>query len=196
VKKLNISLLAFALTAAVTMAGCNRTAPTDAAADTAPAARSAESAAPAPVSAKPAVALAKFGPAIPEDLMSPPAQSGGECGIEATESSPQGAELVLSRSKPEHIEGWALDRSATTASEGIYVKLATGSDASYFAKANGVVRAGLGIRLQDPQLDRAGFVVDADLADVPAGTYEVQVAQRVNGKVLLCATGRSARVVD
>ena len=198
-KKLNMAWVLAALTSVALLVGCQRGADSG----NGSAEQAGEASAPDPA-ATPApevlgaarVAAVKFGPAIPEDLASPPAESGGECGIEATEAAPQGSELRLHRSKPERIEGWALDRTAVATSESIYVKLATGGDASYFVKASSVVRPGLGVRLQDESLDRAGFVVDADLSEVPAGNYEVQVAQRVGGRVLLCATGRSARVID
>ena len=137
-----------------------------------------------------------MGPAIPEDLQSPPAQSGGECGIESTATLPQGAELSLSRSRAESVEGWALSRETAAKASRVYIKLASDGGASYFAPVTMVTRPGLGIRLNDEARDDAGFKVTFDLHDVPTGAYTVQVAQRIDGKVLLCATGRTATVAD
>jgi hypothetical protein len=141
-------------------------------------------------------AMVKFGPALPQDLQGSPAQSGGECGIEATAAVPQGGELALSRSRPELIQGWAIYREDKTKPSNVYLKLASGGDASYFAPVTMESRAGLGIRLGDETLDNAAFKATLDLGDVPAGEYTVQVAQRVGEKILLCATGRSAKVSD
>lgn len=142
-----------------------------------------------------ASAVSQFGPALPEDLQGA-VQSGGECGIEATSEVPQGAELSLSRSTPQLIEGWALDRADKTAATSVYLKLESGGDASYFVPVTMVTREGLGIRLGDESLDSAAFSVNAALAEVPAGQYNMQVAQRIGDKILLCATGRSAKVVE
>lgn len=143
-----------------------------------------------------AAPAAQFDPAIPAELQSPPAESGGECGIEATETVPQGAMLQLAKSRVEHIEGWALVRDAAAPAEAVYLKLASSGEASYFVPVQMVDRAGLGVRLGEPALDRAGFVVDAGLQHVPAGEYSVQLAQRIDGRVLLCATGRNATVLE
>jgi hypothetical protein len=138
----------------------------------------------------------QFDPAIPQELRSPPAESGGECGIEATADVPQGAPLKLSRAQDATIEGWALVRGSKTDAESVYLKLASDGDASYFVPVKVVNRPGLGIRLGDAGLDRAGFAVVAGLQNVTPGEYTVQVAQRVAGRVLLCATGRSATVTE
>lgn len=148
------------------------------------------------VSASSLEAIANMGPAIPEDLQSSPAQSGGECGIEATAAVPQGGVLEFSRARPEFVEGWALYRQDAAKPSSIYIKLASDGEASYFAPVTLLSRPGLGIRLGDAAFDTAGFKVTLGLNDVPAGTYTVQVAQRVGDKVLLCATGRTAKVSD
>ena len=141
-------------------------------------------------------AIASMGPAIPEDLQSSPAQSGGECGIEATATVPQGGVLEFSRARPEFVEGWALYREDSTKPTSVYIKLASDGEASYFAPVTMLSRPGLGIRLGEAAFDGAGFKVTLGLNDVPVGTYTVQVAQRVGDKVLLCATGRTAKVSD
>lgn len=178
----------------VALAACNP------ATESSPAKPQASAQAPAPAASPLATAHAvgavQFGPAIPADLQSPPAESGGECGIEATPTVPQGGELQFARSRVEHVEGWALVRDAKAEAEHVYLKLASNGNASYFALATPISRPGLGIRLGDASLDRAGFTIDVGLQDVPAGKYTVQVAQRINGRVLLCATGRSATVTD
>lgn len=143
-----------------------------------------------------AAPAAQFDPAIPAELQSPAAESGGECGIEATEAVPQGATLQFAKSRVERIEGWALVRDASAPAEAVYLKLASSGEASYFVPVQMVDRAGLGVRLGEPALDRSGFVVDAGLQHVPAGEYSVQLAQRIDGRVLLCATGRNATVVE
>lgn len=188
------STLALTIAAAALAAACTQqTAPTASTPESAPTPVT-EPASSEPVQQATATA-SQFGPALPQDLQGP-VQSGGECGIEATAEVPQGAELSLSRSAPQLIEGWALDRGDKTAPTSVYLKLESGGDASYFVPVAMVTRAGLGIRLGDASLDSAAFSVNAALAEVPAGQYNVQVAQRIGDKILLCATGRSAKVAE
>ena len=141
-------------------------------------------------------AIVKFGPALPQALQGSPAQSGGECGIEATAEVPQGGQLSFSRSRPELIQGWAVYREDKTPPSSVYLKLASGGDASYFALVTMESRAGLGVRLRDESLDNAAFKATLGLSDVPAGDYSVEVAQRVGDKILLCATGRTVEVSE
>ncbi|MCH6482374.1 hypothetical protein MMG85_02155 [Pseudoxanthomonas sp. LH2527] len=187
------STLALTIAAAALAAACTQNA-----APTASTPESAPTPVTEPASSEPVqqvAAASQFGPALPQDLQGP-VQSGGECGIEATAEVPQGAELSLSRSVPQLIEGWALDRADKTAPTSVYLKLESGGDASYFVPVAMGTRAGLGIRLGEASLDSAAFSVNAALAEVPAGQYNVQVAQRIGDKILLCATGRSAKVAE
>jgi hypothetical protein len=189
------STFALTIAAAALATGCTQpAAPSASTSGTAPAPVTEPAASVAPAQ-QAAAAASQFGPALPEDLQGE-VQSGGECGIEATSEVPQGAELSLSRSAPQLIEGWALDRADRTAATSVYLKLESGGDASYFVPVTMVTREGLGIRLGDESLDSAGFSVNAALAEVPVGQYNMQVAQRIGNKILLCATGRSAKVVE
>lgn len=147
------------------------------------------------VPAPPEATASQFGPALPADLQGA-VVGGGECGIEATPEVPQGAEIPLSRSKTQLIEGWILDRQEKSKPTSAYLKLESGGEASYFVALTLGNRQGLGVRLGDASLDDAAFAVTAGLSEVPAGQYNVQVAQRVGEKILLCATGRTARVAD
>jgi len=149
---------------------------------------------PPPAPVQPAPVAAAF--AIPAELQVAPAESGGECGIEATESVPQCAQLTLSRAHGEYLEGWALVRDNAVKAEKVFIKLASTGEAYYFAPVSVVTRPGLGIRLQDATRDDAGFNVTLDLKDVPAGKYTIQVAQRVGDMVLLCDTGRAAEITE
>lgn len=187
-----------ALSFALTVTACSRqSAQVEPIEDAAQAPVAEQPVAPETVTSPPAAdAMVKFGPAIPQDLQGSPAQSGGECGIEATAAVPQGGELALSRSRPELIQGWAVYREDKAKPDSVYLKLASGGEASYFALVTMESRAGLGIRLGDEALDNAAFKATLDIADVPVGEYTVQVAQRVGDKVLLCATGRTAKVSD
>lgn len=186
-----IAALSLALAATACSRQSTQVEPVEEAAQTPPVAEQ-----PAAPETATADAMVKFGPALPQDLQGSPAQSGGECGIEATAAVPQGGELALSRSRPELIQGWAVYREDKAKPDSVYLKLASGGEASYFALVTMESRAGLGIRLGDETLDNAAFKATLDIADVPAGEYTVQVAQRVGDKILLCATGRTAKVSD
>lgn len=180
------------LLAVAALAGCNQAPTGGTGASPAPATTTTQ-AVPTPA---PAMNAAKFDPALPAMLQSPPAESAGECGIEATAEVPQGGTLAFTRNAIAKIEGWALVRGETGSAEGVFLKLASSGDASYFVPVTVGVREGLGIRLGDAALDGAAFNVDAAFQHVPAGDYTVQVAQRMNGRVLLCATGRNATVAE
>jgi hypothetical protein len=193
-EKLPLSMVV-ALSIAAMASACTQQAeaPTQAPEPVAPA--TAEVPAADAVPAPPEAVASQFGPALPADLQGV-VTGGGECGIEATAEVAQGSEIPLSRSKAELIEGWMLDREDRTKPTSAYLKLESGGEASYFVPLTLGNRAGLGVRLGDESFDAAAFAVTAGLSEVPVGQYNVQVAQRIGEKILLCATGRTAKVTD
>lgn len=187
-------VLAAAFCAVFVLVGCNKNGPAPTgASEVQPASVGDAAASPATT---PAVSVQQLSPAIPEDLRELEVVSSGECGIEATEQYPQGSELRLSRAATTLLEGWSVVRESATAPDSVYFKLDSGSGISYFAPVEMVSRQGLGIRLNDPALDRAGYRVNLGLSHVEPGNYAVQVAERLEGKTHLCATGRSVVVTD
>lgn len=175
----------------VAVTGCNGQAPAPAPGGQEPIAQVPESA------PTPAAPVLRFSSAIPNEIKEPTAESGGECGIESTSDFPQGSQLVYSRSKTnEQVDGWLLVRGAGNPEMAFFKLASKTADASYFAPVSLTTREGLGVRLGDAALDNAAFELNASFEDVPAGEYDVQLAQKNAGKVLLCATGRTAKIVD
>ena len=176
---------------AVAATGCNEQAP-------APSPAGQESAVQVPESTPvPAAPVLRFSSAIPNEIKEPAAESGGECGIESTSDFPQDSQLVYSRGRTnEQVDGWLLVRGGGNPEMAFFKLASKAGDASYFAPVSLTHREGLGVRLGDAALDNAAFELNVSFEDVPAGDYEVQLARKNAGKILLCATGRVAKIVD
>ena len=172
------TILIAALGAAVALAGCSER--------RAPVSRTVS-----PVAVLPATA---FADALPHDFPGGPMTVTDHCALDsvnrvapqAVTSVPAGGSVAMS--------GWMAADDATSADPSLVVRLADGARSFYARTTKRAPRHDVNAKLGVDAASPTGFELDAALAAVPAGDYDVILLAPARGGVAECATKWRLRI--
>lgn len=143
---------------------------------------------PAPAAAQPQAAPA-FSASQPPALVGKTPAPGGKVNLDALNKNSADATITVKSEDGFDINGWAFDDKSKTAPELVFIELASVKGGEkYYAAANRSDRGDLATTFKVPAYKNAGYNLKADVTAVPAGEYQINIVQVVNGSPILADT--------
>jgi hypothetical protein len=120
----------------------------------------------------------KFTPLFPEAIGSRPRYASGACFVDIVRTDVDGDNSGGDASWL-NVTGWAFDASSGSVPEKVIVELFSIEKGAVFAPGERYDRPDVARAFSNPSFGRAGFVVSANVADVPAAQYQIRILQIV-----------------
>lgn len=136
---------------------------------------------------------ARFRPLPPESGAALQARTTWDCSLDRISNRAGRDGAQLARAGGVLFGGWIADRTQATAPASLSVVLRGARD--YFVDgSNGAARPDVAAAFGNPEFERAGFNLGADLDLVAPGEYTVQLVAHYGGLSISCDTGKPVRV--
>lgn len=144
----------------------------------------------APAQAQPQAASG-FSASLPPALAGKTITPGGKANLDALNQNSADETIVVKSEDGFNINGWAFDEKTKSAPEMVFIELAPvkGAD-KYYAQAARSDRGDLAKSFKVPAYANAGYNLKADISSVPAGEYNINIVQVVEGNPLLASTNK------
>jgi hypothetical protein len=123
---------------------------------------------------------------VPASMFTHAIQSGTSCSLDMVNQTPA-QNAAIDHIGPASFVGWVADSSTGKVPEAI--SLVLDGDRDFYVRGfTGASRPDVPAAKHDAAFVKSGFRVDAYLADIPVGDYQVAIYYQVDGKTMVCPT--------
>ena len=134
---------------------------------------------------KPAITLD-----VPVGIKGYPFETGGKCAIDVVNTPQMEQVITISRADGMSVDGWAFDDKKNSVPLVVALQLAKGEDRYHVILNRHGGREDLVAAFGRSEFSNAGYAGTFDIAQLPAGQYDVLVIQRGKETNLVCPTYR------
>ncbi len=134
--------------------------------------------------------ISKISRDIPSFLGAQPFEIGGKCNMETINGEPWASNLPVDQKKPLLITGWGVDDKRKLAPKAIFFRVQDEAVHEFYVQAEAIARPDVAGYFKEDYFSQSGYQVNIDISDLPAATYDAMIVMDVNGKTILCSSGR------
>jgi hypothetical protein len=115
---------------------------------------------------------------------------GAKCNMETLGGKPWSSILPIDQKKTLIITGWGVDDKRKLAPKAIFLRVQDEAANEFYVQAEPTSRPDVAGYFKEDYFTQSGYLVNVDVSDLPAATYDAMIIMDVSSKTILCSSGR------